>query len=633
MKKVALITNGQARYVTHGWIEGYRRYIAEHHSDIDLYTFHCFGNFSQDPNYNIGEYNIAKLPQLSDFDGILLDLAMISDRELKEEIADRARMASVPVVSLLDQVPDFYFSGIDDYQAICTITEHLIVDRHCKYINYVGGIPGNYENLQRFHGYKDTLSKYGIKFDPKRVYEYNYEVKTGLRAFTEFQNNGVLPEAFVCANDNIAAGICLAAQEAGYSIPEDFLVTGFDNAEKAIYFDPPVTTIDFSKADIMYNALCLLYDIWNGTNKSRERFAPTRRIYRESTGCTSIRPTDPGSFVTEQILSEARQGNMLNWMMDLDRFLLDCRSFTELADHMDTWLAEHNCGNLYLLLNTDISSLEKLEELSDVPDDLYQSIGYPDRMTIVHPHQPNNPSGQIDLSKGELIPFAGTPAPSQFYLFAPLHFREREIGYLVLENCDFLTKHQFLFETLKTFGTAIESLYGKLILEKKTRQLSNLYIHDSLTGLYNRMAYEKLALPMFQKSMSELRATGIMFVDADHLKYINDNFGHDKGNLAISSISSVIRQQCPVNSVLMRYGGDEFVCIIPDHDQSMMLNLQQKITDSLAVLSLSTGIGFPIEASIGFVVAEDPRISLNDYINQADEKMYLAKKARNATRK
>lgn len=633
MKKVALITNGQARYVTHGWIEGYRRYIAEHHSDINLYAFHCFGDFSQDPNYNIGEYNITKLPQLSDFDGILLDLALIPDRELKEKIADRARMASVPVVSLLDQVPDFYFSGIDDYQAICTITEHLIVDRHCKYINYVGGIPGNYENLQRFHGYKDTLSKYGIKFDPKRVYEYNYEVKTGLRAFTEFQNNGVLPETFVCANDNIAAGICLAAQEAGYSIPKDFLVTGFDNTEKAIYFDPPITTIDFSKADIMYNALCLLYDIWNGTNKSRERFAPTRRIYRESTGCESIRPTDPGNFVTEQILSEVRQSNMLSWMMDLDRFLLDCTSFSELADHMDTWLAEHNCGNLYLLLNTDISILEKHEELPEVPDDLYQSIGYPDRMTIVHPHQSNNPSGQIDLSKGELIPFAGTPVPSQFYLFAPVHFREREIGYLVLENCDFLTKHQFLFETLKTFGTAIESLYGKLILEKKTRQLSNLYIHDSLTGLYNRMAYEKLALPMFQENMSELRPTGIMFVDADHLKYINDNFGHDKGNMAISSIASVLRQQCPVNSVLMRYGGDEFVCIIPDHDQSMMLKLQQKITDSLAVLSLSTGIGFPIEVSIGFVVAEDPRISLNDYINQADEKMYHAKKARNATRK
>ena len=122
--------------------------------------------------------------------------------------------------------------------------------------------------------------------------------------------------------------------------------------------------------------------------------------------------------------------------------------------------------------------MKKHEELPEVPDDLYQSIGYPDRMTIVHPHQSNNPSGQIDLSKGELIPFAGTPAPSQFYLFAPVHFREREIGYLVLENCDFLTKHQFLFETLKNFWNSHRiAPTENLILEKKTRQLSNLYIH------------------------------------------------------------------------------------------------------------------------------------------------------------
>lgn len=72
---------------------------------------------------------------------------------------------------------------------------------------------------------------------------------------------------------------------------------------------------------------------------------------------------------------------------------------------------------------------------------------------------------------------------AHIYLFAAVHFREREIGYLILENCDYLTEHQFLFETLRTFVTAIEALYGKLILRKKTKQLSQLYIHDSLTGL------------------------------------------------------------------------------------------------------------------------------------------------------
>ena len=632
MKKIAFITNGQARYLTHEWLHGYRRYISDHHSDIDLYIFHCFGNFSQDQSYNIGEYNIFRLPRLSDFDGILLDLALISDHELKEEIIIRARRASVPVISLLDKIPDLYFSGIDDYHATCSLVEHLIAEHGCTKLNYVGGIIGNYENQQRFLAYRDTLSKHGIPFDPNRIYEHNYEVETGLRAFAAFQDKELLPDAFVCANDNIAAGVCLAAQEAGFSVPDNFLVTGFDNATRAINFYPPITTVEFSKAHIMYNALGLLADVWNGTAKSSQVFSPTRCIYRESSGCTSLFPADPGKYVSSQIMAEVRQGNMLNWMMELDRFLLDCNSFTELADHLHTWLTRHECGSLYLLMNPDIFMLENVDSLPEVPDDIYKSIGYPDRMAVVYPHTSAGKSVQIDLSKGELLPDADNSETAHIYLFAAVHFREREIGYLILENCDYLTEHQFLFETLRTFVTAIEALYGKLILRKKNKQLSQLYIHDSLTGLYNRMAYEKLALPVFNQYMNSKKPVGIIFIDADHLKYINDNFGHDMGNLAISSIASVIRQHCPDNSVSMRYGGDEFVCVIPDYDQTQLQKLKQNLLDSLATLSRNSRMAFPIEASIGFVVADDSVFSLNDYINLADEKMYTDKKNRKAGR-
>lgn len=631
MKKIALITNGQARYLTHEWLHGYRRYISDHNSDIDLYIFHCFGNFSQDQSYNVGEYNIFRLPRLSDFDGILLDLALIPDHELKEEVIIRARRASVPVISFLDKVPDLYFSGIDNYHAICTLMEHLITEHGCTKLNYVGGIIGNQENQQRFLAYRDTLSKHGIPFDPNRIYEHNYEVETGLRAFAAFQDKELLPDAFVCANDNIAAGVCLAAQEAGFSVPDNFLVTGFDNATRAINFYPPITTVEFSKAHIMYNALGLLADVWNGTAKSSQVFSPTRCIYRESSGCTSLFPADPGKYVSSQIMAEVRQGDMLNWMMDLDRFLLDCNSFTELADHLHTWLTEHNCGSLYLLMNTDIFMLENVEQLPEVPDAIYKSIGYPDRMTVVYPH--TSGSAQLNLSAGELLPDTGNSEDTHIYLFAPVHFREREIGYLILENCDYLTRHQFLFETLRTFGTAIEALYGKLILRKKNKQLSQLYIHDPLTGLYNRMAYEKLALPLFQKCMGESSSVGILFIDADHLKYINDNFGHDMGNLAISNIASVIQRHCPLNAIAMRYGGDEFVCVIPGTDQQQLVLLEQQITDSLSGLSENNLFDFPIEASIGFVIADNPELSLNDYINLADEKMYAVKKARRAARK
>lgn len=239
---------------------------------------------------------------------------------------------------------------------------------------------------------------------------------------------------------------------------------------------------------------------------------------------------------------------------------------------------------------------------------------------------------ELDRSKGSLLPHTVVSAKQNVYFFSPVHFREREIGYLVLENCDYLLDHQFLFETLNTFRTSIEALYGKLILRKKNKQLSQLYIHDSLTGLYNRMAYEKLALPLFQQYMQKGRPVGILFIDADHLKYINDNFGHDMGNLAIRSIASVIQQQCPVGSISMRYGGDEFVCVIPDYSHSKIQQLIESILASIEELSSTSRTAFPLEASIGFVVADDPVFSLNDYINLADEKMYAEKKERKATR-
>ena len=631
MKKIALITDGWERYVTYAWIEGYRRYMAEHPFDADLYVFHSFGNFSKDQNFNAGEYNIIQLPDLSNFDGIILDLANILNTSVKEEITELAKKASVPVVSLLEKIPGMYFSGIDNQKAIRTLIDHLVTRHHCQTINYIRGPESSYEDQQRFLAYKETLRSYKIPFEPERVTGQNYEIETGIHAFHEFKNKDLLPDAFVCANDNIAVGVCLAARETGYKIPDDFLVTGFDNENKASFFNPRITTVGFSKSEILYNALKLLHEIWNKKEVSSHIYAPVTHVFQESCRCTPANPADRGQYVANNIMSEVHQSDMQNWMMELDRYLLDCTSFTELAEHLHTWLSTHGCGNLSLLINPDIFLLEKIDALPEIPDDLYLNSGYPEQMTVVYPRT-GNESLELDLSKGNLLPESSDSNIQNVYFFAPVHFREREIGYLVLENCDYLLTHQFLFETLNTFRTAIEALYGKLILRKKNKQLSQLYIHDSFTGLYNRMAYEKLALPMFHQYIQNGKSVGIMFIDADHLKYINDNFGHDMGNLAISSIASVIRQQTPATSVSMRYGGDEFVCIIPDYTHTQMQKLTQDITASLEILSDNSHMAFPIEASIGFVVADDPLFSLNDYINLADEKMYLAKKKRGVTR-
>ena len=631
MKKIALITDGWGRYVTYTWIQGYRSYIADYQSDIDLYIFHSFGNFSKDEKHNAGEYNIARLPDFSEFDGIFLDLATVSQPGLTEEIIERAKSSGVPTISLLEYIPGLYHSGIDNYAAVTEVVEHLIRNHGCKKLNFIGGPEENKENQLRFKAYKDALYRHGIPFQEERTYHHNFEIETGLQAFSVFQEKDLLPDAFVCANDNIAVGICLAAKEAGFSIPEDFLVTGFDNEDKASYCDPRITTVGFSKADVMYNAVSLLEKIWQGDTSTKLMYAPVTHIFQESCGCTPLNPADRGKYVIDRIVAEARQSDMQNWMMDLDRSLLDCSCYTELAERMQNWLTEHDCGNIYLFMNPDIFVSEKIDVLPEIPDDKFCTIGYPDEIALVYPIRED--SFRFSLKDSVFLPQAEAKDSQNIYQFCPLHFREREIGYMILENCDYLLEHQFLFETLNSLRTAIEALYARLILRKMNKQLSQLYIHDSLTGLYNRMAYEKLALPLFQRCMAENKPVGIMFTDADHLKYINDTFGHDMGNLAISSIASILRQYCPPQSVSMRYGGDEFVSVIPDCNKEEIQELIHTVQQQLHILASNSRVSFPIEASVGYVIADDPAFSLNEYINLADEEMYSAKKARKAERK
>lgn len=168
MKKIALITDGWGRYVTYTWIQGYRNYMAAHQSDMDLYIFQSFGNFSMDEKHNAGEYNIVRLPDFSEFDGILLDLATVSQPDLIAEIIERAKLSSIPAISLLEQIPGLYHSGIDNYEAISRIVEHLITEHGCRTLNFIGGPEFNRENQLRFKAYRDALLRHGIPFEEQR---------------------------------------------------------------------------------------------------------------------------------------------------------------------------------------------------------------------------------------------------------------------------------------------------------------------------------------------------------------------------------------------------------------------------------------------------------------------------------
>ena len=101
MKKVVLISDGWKRLITYAWVVGIMEAINESDEEIGLFQYNCYGNWSYDEKHNQGEYNIYSLPDLTEYDGIILDCNNIVDEIQKEKLIERIRTANVPVVTMI----------------------------------------------------------------------------------------------------------------------------------------------------------------------------------------------------------------------------------------------------------------------------------------------------------------------------------------------------------------------------------------------------------------------------------------------------------------------------------------------------------------------------------------------------
>lgn len=144
---------------------------------------------------------------------------------------------------------------------------------------------------------------------------------------------------------------------------------------------------------------------------------------------------------------------------------------------------------------------------------------------------------------------------------------------------------------------------------------------DELTGLLNRRAYTEIV----NRYKAQFEKDGTDFVlymlDIDDFKNINDNYGHEYGNLILRSVSKELTQAARDNSVLFRYGGDEFVILHQYRDEEDILSLEKKLLKAVCIPRNIDGINMSIRASVGHSCFTETGY-VNDMIEMADRRMY-----------
>lgn len=161
------------------------------------------------------------------------------------------------------------------------------------------------------------------------------------------------------------------------------------------------------------------------------------------------------------------------------------------------------------------------------------------------------------------------------------------------------------------------------ITENKKRQDEIDYIncHDFLTGLYNRRHYHEMLDYLDQEKYYPL---GIMNLDLNGLKILNDAYGHDYGDLALKKIGKILGESINSNSIVARVGGDEFAAIIPNTSQEHMYEIKTKVKNAIKNVMIEN---IELSIAVGYEIKNDHSKTIEEILKLAENQMYRNKLA------
>ncbi len=198
------------------------------------------------------------------------------DSHMTNEFLKRVAREHYPVVVLDRIVSNPYVKSIvvNNYDPMCELVQGVI-NRGYHSFGFIGGLEGTTDNIERYQAFRDILAKNHIVFHREQYFSGNYREKSGYRAAKIMMLSENLPQALICANDNMAIGAIKAFRENGIQVPEDIAVTGFDNCDLAEAFG--LTTVDIPNYERGYLAAQYLIENINGRN-STEPFKITAKV-------------------------------------------------------------------------------------------------------------------------------------------------------------------------------------------------------------------------------------------------------------------------------------------------------------------------------------------------------------------
>ncbi len=630
IRNIAVIVAGIDEEYQNSIIEGIIDCAKVYHANIS-----CFASFSgviASSRYDIGEYNIYELINLKKFDAVILMTNTISNPEEKEKIIRKVKKSGLPTVVLDgEEDPDFYHVRINNKKAMREMIQHVIEVHHAKQICCVAGPQANPEARERYQAFCDVMQENHLEIGENQVYFGDFRAVDGKKAIETFMAAGMpVPDAIVCANDAMALAVVAELEKHDYSVPDDIIVTGFDNTYNARHYCPSLTTVSRPLNDAGYRACEMLLHVLMGEETEHCKILDAEPVFTESCGCCTdisrnIRQYKKSTF---QLIDDCR--NDISLLNRMTTELAESETIAENFEVISHFINEIDCEKYCICLCSEWEGV--YHDVLGQKEEAYQIYGYT-----------RNMSAPLIWDKGEIRSVANFHSEDMFpeqpktggniSYFLPLHFRERCLGYYVITNGDFPIKSMLCHSLMLNISNSIENIRKLIHLGNVIHELDVLYTTDPMCGIANRNGFIRMADKIMKDAKKTKTSVLISFIDMDGLKMINDNYGHKEGDFALQRLAIAIQDCCNEDKICARFGGDEFIIFGGNAHEADVEPMEGMLIKRISDINHVISKPYIIDASIGMMVTKvSEEDTLFGLISEADSLMYEQKKRKKTSR-
>ncbi len=571
-----------------------------------------------------GELSVFSIPNYDELAGIIylpdtFDYLRINDF-VTTPILSAVSEGKLPAITIdykIDQLSCFYS---DDSNAIKAMVDHLVIDHNCKDIAFMTGKKEHPHAQKRLTTFMDAMKEHGITITTDRFYYGDFWCNEGDNFIDFLKNNHKpMPQAIMCANEYMARSVYDSLKRRGYSIPDDILLASYvDNNKYATYISSVSCRFDTTG----YEACNALIDtIEHNTTLPSTTITNSGYIMMPSITCGCKKCNDYNFSNTYNIEIDSN-GSYFSQFNMMEHDLMNKTEYEDLFLTLDKYTSFiKNVRGIYFCMceNWDKPDINLSNSSSSTLSD---------RLQLYYYHRRND-DGTIErvigsdklFHRSEMFPWMNNNAKPSSYIFRSLHFFNRCLGYVVIDNGDVMQTHDDVYNYwLKDVANSIEAL-------RRLKNIKYLSYSDLMTGIFNRNGFNNISPGLIEEARKDNHQIILAVCDLNGLKYINDTYGHNEGDYIIKTAAKFISEISVDGSITehnFRIGGDEFVKIaIGTFNTSSESNFIKDVRNRCFEYNSISSNKSPLYISVGISHKHcNDNISIDSMVSEADIKMY-----------